>query len=131
MEKKSRLSLHERRRNRRRKLRLLLTDSELEELERAVDESGACSRSLIISEATRRGLLSREFAVTQERRSRRIDAWVPRRMLEELRRSATLHAVTQQWLLRRWLREYVAEAAWRDDEERGLEKENHVESVVL
>jgi len=94
------------------KLRLLLTDSELEKLDRAVVASGALSRSLVVAEAMREGLSRSEHNMTQERRGNRIDLWVPRRLIENVRQLANTCNLTQQNLLRRFLLQYLATAPW-------------------
>jgi len=63
--------------NERVKLRLLLTDTETELLDRAVEESGAWSRSLLITEAIRAGVANPKRELEDGRRKNRIDALVP------------------------------------------------------
>ena len=93
------------------KLRLLLTRSELEKLDATVSETGT-NRSLLIFEAVQRGLAGRDPEVRQEKRDRRVDAWVSRGLKEELSRVAKRLNITQQHLARTLLLSYLAEAPW-------------------
>jgi isocitrate dehydrogenase kinase/phosphatase len=116
------------RRRRRSRLRLILTQSETAELDRAVADSGAIFRSLIIAEAIHAGL-SRlgEFTVTPERRCRRVDIWMPRGTEDQIKRAAQAYRTTQQKLLRHYLFEYIANAPWKT-----IEAENgRTEEVVV
>ena len=96
------------------KLRLLLTRSELEKLDATVSETGT-NRSLLIFEAVQRGLAGRDPEVRQEKRDRRVDAWVSRGLKEELSRVAKRLNITQQHLARTLLLSYLAEAPWIPD----------------
>jgi len=96
------------------KLRLVLTRSELEKLDAAVSETGT-NRSLLIFEALQRGLAGRDPVVRQERRDRRVDAWLSRRLKDELSRVAERLNITQQHLARTLLLSYLAEATWNRD----------------
>lgn len=105
------------RRRRRSRLRLILTESETAELDRAVAESGAIFRSLIIAEAIQAGL-SRpaDRTLTAERRCRRVDVWLPRGIGALVKRTAQAHKTTQQKLLRHFLFEYIASGPWKATE---------------
>jgi hypothetical protein len=102
---------------RRDRVYLLLTDSEADELERATVESGACSRSLIITEALKAGMLTRELKLSQQKRGRRVEAWVPRKTADEFKLLAATQNVTQAYLLRHFLRQYLANAPWTNNDE--------------
>ena len=101
---------------RRLRLFLLLTDSEADELERAARESGACSRSLVVTEAVKTGLLNAEPKLRQEGRSRRVDVWIPRRVAVEFKQLAQKQGLTQARLLRHFLFQYLANAPWKSPE---------------
>ncbi len=94
------------------KLRLLLTECEVERVDRAVAASGAWSRGLLIAEAVRAGLANPELKLDNGRRLRRIDALVPRKLVTNLKNAAALNNVTQQHLLRHFLFQYIAAAPW-------------------
>ncbi len=103
---------------RRVRLYLLLTDSEADELERAAAESGAGSRNLLLTEALKAGVLSPNLNVSQQRRCRRIDAWIPHATARDFKLLAANHSVTQAHLLRHLLRQYLASAPWNGNCER-------------
>jgi len=96
------------------KLRLLLTRSELEKLDATVSETGT-NRSLLIFEAVQHGLADRDPEVRQEKRDRRVDAWVNRGLKDKLSRVAKRLNITQQHLARTLLLSYLAEAPWIPD----------------
>lgn len=100
------------------KLRVLLSDAEAKSIERAVAESGAWSRGLLMAEAVRAGLANPELKLEGGRRLRRIDALVPRTLALQLREVAAANHVTQQRLLRHFLCQYLAAAAWERAERR-------------
>jgi hypothetical protein len=105
------------RESRRVRLCLLLTDSEADELDRASAESGAGSRNLLVTEALKAGLLNPSLNVSQERRCRRIEAWIPNATARDFKFLAANHSVTQAHLLRQLLRQYLANAPWRSNYE--------------
>ena len=94
------------------KLRVLLTECEVERVDCAVAASGACSRGLLIVEAVRAGLANPELKLEDGRRLRRIDALAPRKLIARLRYAAAAHNVTQQHLLRTYLFQYLTAAPW-------------------
>lgn len=96
---------------RRTKLRLLLTPSELEKLDAAVQLTGT-TRSLLILEAVKTGLADQNLNLTQQRRSARVDAWVTGGIKASLRQLATNLNVTQQHLTRHLLLTYLAHPPW-------------------
>jgi hypothetical protein len=104
----------------RRRVRLyaLLTDSEAEELDRAAAESGAGSRNLLITEALKAGVLTPNLNVSQEKRRRSIEAWIPHVTARDFKLLAANNSVTQAHLLRHLLRQYLANAPWKADYER-------------
>lgn len=116
---------------RRSKVRLLLTEKEAAELDRTVAESGALSRSLVIAGAIHTGLSNADFTITQERRSRRVDVWVSRKLMTILRRAAITQAVTQQRLLRHFLFNYLADAPWNAEAAASAENETELEVAAL
>ncbi len=100
------------------KLRVLLSDCEVESVERAVAASGAWSRGLLIAEAVRAGLANPELKLEGGRRLRRVDALVPSKLALRLREVAAANNVTQQRLLRHFLRQYLAAAPWERTDRR-------------
>jgi len=95
----------------RRKLRLLLTPSELAKLDTAVQDTWT-TRSLIILEALQAGLAEPELKINQEKRDRRVDAWTTNSIKERVRLLAAQLHVTQQHLIRTLLLAYLASAPW-------------------
>lgn len=95
---------------------VLLTGSEADELERAARESGAASRSLVVSEAVKTGLLNAELKLRQEGRCRRVDVWIPRRDALEFKQLAQKQGLTQAHLLRHFLFQYLADPPWKSPE---------------
>jgi len=93
-------------------LRVFLSGFEVEWLEGAVEVSGAWSRGLLIAEAVRAGLANPELKIQNNRRLRRIDALVPRKLALRLKETATANNVTQQHLLRIFLFQYLTAAPW-------------------
>ena len=103
------------------KLRVLLTECEVERVDRAVAASGAWSRGLLIVEAVRAGLANPELKLEDGRRLRRIDALVPRKLAARLKDAAALKNVTQQHLLRHFLFQYLTAAPWEQAAKQGKE----------
>jgi hypothetical protein len=103
--------IHRRRFRPRSKLRLLLTESETEQLNASAAESGA-SRSLLISEAMHAGLANSNQRFTQVKRSVIVDAWLPTGVIRALKRLAITHHLSQQHLLRLFLFQYLTTAPW-------------------
>jgi len=101
--------MNEQRKPARTKLRLLLTPSEHQSLTAAAQQTGT-NRSLIILEAIQAGLTNPHLQITQEKRSRRTDAWVPVKV--QLRQLAGALNVTQQHLTRHLLSTYLASPPW-------------------
>jgi len=95
------------------KVRLYLTDAEVEELDRAVAESSAWSRSLLIAEAIKAGLNNPYLRLAPERRGRRVDARVPSRLRDNMKQLAKTQEVRQQSLLRRFLFHYISNGPWK------------------
>jgi len=93
------------------KLRLLLTPSELEKLDAAVQDTGT-NRSFILLEAMQAGLADPNLKIDQEKRTRRIDAWTTSRMKEKLRQLAAKLNITQQHLTRTLLLNYLTTSPW-------------------
>ncbi|GEM_PF-3575368 len=98
------------------KLRLLLTETEAEQLGESVAESGACSRTLLIAEALRAGLANPCHALMYGKRSVIVDAWVPTALLARLKEFATTHHLPQQHLYRLFLFQYLALARSNQDD---------------
>lgn len=113
------------------RVRLLLTDTEIKELDRAVAESGAWSRSLVVAEAIQAGLSNFDSRLAQERRSRRVDVRLPTRLIDNLKRLATTHTLTQQNLLRHFLFRYLATGPWMSNEATRTENESRAKDVLL
>ena len=120
-----------RKHRKRSRLRLILTDHELEELDRAVAESGALFRSLLIAAAIYTGLAKSDFALTQQKRCRQVAVWVPKRLAGEVKQVATTHSLTQQTLLRHFLFSYLACAPWKTAQETSTENESLSEVMAL
>ncbi len=113
------------RRSRRSRLRLILSESETVKLDRAVADSGAMFRSLIIAEAINAGLSKHgNLTLTGEKRSRRVDVWLPKGIGELVKQAAQAHSTTQQNLLRHFLLEYVENGGWKAIETTELEEES-------
>jgi len=110
---------------------LLLTDRELAELDRAVAESGAWTRSLLVAEAVHAGLLTQNLTLTRDRRRRRVLVRVPAKMLDDLRHLAFSHDLTQQAILRHFLFQYIANKAWNPPEEDAAEPARQLEEVAV
>ena len=110
---------------------LLLTDRELAELDRAVAESGAWTRSLLVAEAIHAGLLTQNLTLKRERRRRRVPVRVPAKMLDGLRRLASSHDLTQQAILRHYLFRYIANKAWYLPDENASEAAGQLEEVAV
>ena len=91
------------------KIRLLLTESELETLDRAVSESGALNRSLIIFEAVQAGLQAPAPKIKWKKRNRRVDAWTSGEIKRRIAQLANEIGVTQQTLLRYLLTTYISQ----------------------
>jgi hypothetical protein len=98
------------------KLRLLLTETDAEQLGASVAESGACSRTLLIAEALRAGLANPNQALMCGKRSVIVDAWVPTVLLGRLKEIAVTHHLPQQHLFRLFLFQYLALAPWNQDQ---------------
>jgi metal-responsive CopG/Arc/MetJ family transcriptional regulator len=99
--------------------RVLLTEAEARKVDYAVDESGALSRSLFISEAIRAGLEGFDAAKVEGKRNRRIDAWTPQERRDAVKRLADAFDLTQQSILRYLILRYAEEARWRRWEHSG------------
>lgn len=93
------------------KLRLLLTETEAEKLDDSAAQSGA-SRPLLISEALRAGLANPPQTLSRDKRSVRVDVWVPSELAAGVRRLAVTHHLPQQHLLRLFLFQYLTTAPW-------------------
>ena len=78
--------------------------------------SGAWSRGLVIAEAVRAGLANHELKVDSNRRLRRIDALIPRKIAVRLKEVAAENNVTQQHLLRIFLFQYLTAGPWEQAE---------------
>ncbi len=98
---------------RRARLRILLNDAELRQVERAVAESGAPSRSFLVFEAIRFGLLNANASAVSGRRRERIDLRVPYKMKEQAKQFVSTHNLTEQNVLRHFLFRYIAAEPWR------------------
>lgn len=108
---------HLNRRRGRSRLRLFLTESETAELDRAVRESGALFRSLIIAEAIQAGLAGHaDLVLIPQRRCRRVDVWMPKETEKRVRQVAAQHKTSQQELLRHLLFEYIRNGPWKANE---------------
>ena len=113
------------------RIRLFLTEQELAELDRAVAESGAWTRSLLVAEAVHAGLLTQNLTLKRERRRRRVPVRVPAKMLDGLRRLASSHDLTQQAILRHYLFRYIANKAWYLPDENAAEAAGQLEEVEV
>jgi hypothetical protein len=95
------------------KIRLLLTQSELETLDRAVRESGALTRTFLIFEAIQAGLQNPTPKIIEKKRNRRVDAWTSADMKHRIQQFADNAGMTQQTLLRHFLLTYLAAKPWK------------------
>jgi hypothetical protein len=95
------------------RLRLLLTENELAEVDHAVAESAAWSRSLVIAEALHVGLLNPRLTFTQSKRCRIVEIRVPKKLVNDLQALARARTLTQQSLLRQLLFHYLANPPWK------------------
>jgi hypothetical protein len=93
------------------KLRLLLTPSEHQKLAEVAQQTGT-NRSLIILEAIQAGLANQHLRITQEKRCKRTDAWIPTAVKTQLRQLAGALNVTQQHLTRHLLSIYLTSPPW-------------------
>jgi hypothetical protein len=93
--------------------RILLTEGEVTRIDFAVEDSGALSRGLFISEAIHAGLEVFDVANVEGKRNRRIDAWTPRESVETVKRLAETYDLTQQSILRYLILRYAQEARWK------------------
>jgi hypothetical protein len=110
------------------KLRILLTEAEVEQLDSSAAQSGAGSRTLLIAEAMRAGLANPNQTPRRERRSVIVDAWVPTTLLARLKEFANAHRLPQQHLFRLFLTQYLAQAPWNRDQ---TENKDISEGVLL
>ena len=117
-----------RQRDERAKLRLLLTPSELRELDTATREAGV-NRSFLIFEALRTGLTNPDLNLTQERRNLRVDAWVTGTLKQRIRQQATNLHTTQQHLTRHLLLTYLATLPWNPKPTTNTDKTTNERSV--
>lgn len=93
------------------RVQLLLTEREAELLSSAVARSRG-SKSLLLLEAVQRGFRKSDFTQAQGRRSYRVDAWLPGKLKELVKKTARTRGLTQQSLLRHLLFEYLNAAPW-------------------
>jgi hypothetical protein len=93
--------------------RILLTEAELKQVDSAVADSGATSRTLFISEAIHAGLRNFDGAEVEGRRNRRIDAWIPRESGDGVRERAQTFALSQQSILRHLILGAARAADWK------------------
>ena len=95
------------------RLRILLTEAEVEQLDYAVDDSGAMNRSLLVLVALQESLADPETATLPRRSKRRdIPVWITAEQKEQVRNLARSHSVTQQSLLRHLLFQFINQAPW-------------------
>jgi len=112
------------------KIRLLLTESELETLDRAVSESGALNRSLIIFEALQAGLQAPTPKIQWKKRNRRVDAWASGEIKRRIAQLANDVGVTQQTLLRHYLTTYLSQLGRKNTPSTKRTEQTLAEEVV-
>jgi hypothetical protein len=95
------------------RLRLLLTQNELDHVDEAVTESGAQNRSLLVLEAIQANITGIMPGPVEGARCCRIDVRVPGEMRIKVKEVAALLGLTQQNLLRHLLFRYLTQAPWR------------------
>ncbi len=101
------------------RLRILLTEEEIERLDSAVMESGALSRTLLVFEAIRAGLVKGETATMKKPSKRKaVPVWVTFDLKNRIKEAARANSVTQQSLVRHLLFQYIAHAPWKAHHER-------------
>jgi len=92
----------------------LLTEEEIEQLDCAVMESGALTRSLLVFEALKASLANSEIATLQRRSKRReVPIWITAELKSQVKDLARSHSVTQS-LLRHLLFRYLSQAPWNE-----------------
>jgi hypothetical protein len=91
---------------------LLLTDEEALKLASAIKQSAAPSRSFIVAESIRAGLQTRNQIRAHGRR-RRYPLWLPSEVKQAVKQLALELHVSQQDLLRHFLRTYLESPPWK------------------
>lgn len=96
------------------RVRLLLTEDEVDRVDNAVFSSGSLSRALLVLEAVQVGLRMLNFRAAPGRRCRRIDVRIPAELRKRINEVAKRLDLSQQSLLRHFLFQYLALAPWQD-----------------
>jgi hypothetical protein len=99
------------------RLRILLTEEEINLLDSAVAESYAVTRNLLVYSAIHEGLTTFNPEIIQKpSRRREVPIWVPKGMKVKIRELAKTHSITQQTILRHLLLQYITRAPWNNTE---------------
>ena len=98
------------------RVRILLTNGEFAEIDRAAADTGA-NTSLLVVEAIQFSLPRFDYSKVQTRRTHRVDVRVPEELKDALKRAAEAHGLTQQSLLRYLVFQYVKAGRWSRFEE--------------
>jgi hypothetical protein len=85
----------------------------------------------VIAEAIQAGLSNPNPKPPQEKRRNRVDVWVTRRMVDELKRLASTHTLPQQTLLRHFLHQYLAGAPWKNNPAIRTENQTPEQDAVI
>jgi hypothetical protein len=99
------------------RLRILLTEEEINRLDPAVAESYAVTRNLLVCSAIHEGLKTfKPETIQKPSRHREVRIWVPKDMKNKIRELAETNSITQQTILRHLLFQYITRAPWNNTE---------------
>ncbi len=99
------------------RLRILLTEQEINLLDSAVAESYAVTRNLLVYSAIHEDLKTfKPETIQRPSRRREVPIWVPREMKSKVRELAKTHSISQQSILRHLLFQYITRAPWNNTE---------------
>ncbi|HKM77110.1 MAG TPA: ribbon-helix-helix domain-containing protein [Candidatus Bathyarchaeia archaeon] len=115
--------------NNRVKQHILLTPTELD-LVNCASLSGALSRSSFCTEAISNGLRDPNPTIPESDRRRRINIWIPPEFKAEVQRRAKELGVTQQSLIRQYIRNY-AKSLQPPETEQPNPTPGHVEGSIV
>ena len=97
------------------RLRILLTEEEINRLDSAVAESCAVTRNLLVYTAIHEGLTTfKPETIQKPNRRREVPIWVPKDMKNKIRELAKTNTITQQSIMRHLLFQYITRASWNN-----------------
>jgi len=97
------------------RLRILLTEEEINRLDSAVAESYAVTRKLLVYTAIHQGLTTfKPETIQKPNRRREVPIWVPKDMKNKIRELAKTNSITQQSIMRHLLFQYITRAPWNN-----------------